>query len=319
MWPESEADRVFLTRFTVALDHLGVSATDRILLAVSGGPDSLALLSLAQAAMPGRIVAATVDHGLRPEAADEADYVAQICQKLAVPHLILRPAEPIGGNIQSSARTTRYALLEAAADAQRCAHIATAHHGDDQLETLLMRLARGSGVSGMAGIRPRNGLIIRPLLGFAKAELEAICASAGLEPVRDPSNEDSDYDRVAMRQWLAGSAPPFELRRVQRTASAMREASHALNWMSDQLALTRVSKKSAEIELDANDLPADLQRRLVLVCIANIDPDLQPKGDAVDRLLAALYASKTAMIGNIQCKGGAIWTFSPAPPRRVDR
>ena len=168
----------------------------------------------------------------------------------------------------------------------------------------------------MAGIRVRNGRVIRPLLGFAKAELEQIWASAGLEPVRDPSNDDADYDRVAMRQWLAGSDPPFELRRVQRTASAMREAGQALDWMTDQLAATRISKKDAEIQLDANDLPADLQRRLVLACIAQIDADLQPKGDAMDRLLVTLYAGKTATIGNILCKGGAIWTFSAAPPRR---
>ena len=318
MWPEGEADRDFLTRFGTALDHLGVSATDRMLLAVSGGPDSLALLLIAQAIMPDRIVAATVDHGLRPEAADEAEYVAQICQKLAVPHLTLRPAKPISGNIQSSARAARYALLGAAADAQGCGHIATAHHGDDQLETLLMRLARGSGVNGMAGIRPQNGLVIRPLLGFAKAELEQICTSAELDPVRDPSNDDSDYDRVAMRQWLAGSEPPFELQRAQRTANAMREAGEALDWMTDKLAAKRISKKGSEIELDANDLPADLQRRLVLACIAHIDPVLQPKGDATDRLLRGLYDSKTATIGNILCKGGAVWTFSAAPARRID-
>lgn len=232
--------------------------------------------------------------------------------------MILRPAEPITGNIQSSARNVRYTLLKRAADSHGCTHIATAHHGDDQLETLLMRLARGSGVSGMAGIRARNGRIVRPLLGFAKAELEAICASAGLEPVHDPSNDDSDFDRVAMRQWLAGSEHPFDLDRVQRTARAMSEAGRALAWATEQFAGERVIRNGDEIELDASGLPADLQRRLLLHCIALADPALTPKGDAIDRLLTDLEAGKTVTIGDILCKGGTTWHFSPAPPRRTN-
>lgn len=307
----------FNARFEAALRQFDIGTDDRILLAVSGGPDSLALLLLAQSTLPGRIVAATVDHGLRAEASEEAAYVARICSDLHIPHLTLHPATPITGNIQSSARTARYALLEQAMEARACTHIATAHHGDDQLETLLMRLARGSGVNGMAGIRPLNGQIIRPLLGFAKTELEGICATAGLKPIRDPSNDDSDFDRVAMRQWLAGSKHPFDLARAQRTASAMRESSEALAWTTDRLASERVARNGEVIELDPGALPADLQRRLLIHCIALCDPILVSKGEAIGRLLADLTAGKTATIGNILCRGGTIWQFSPAPPRRA--
>jgi tRNA(Ile)-lysidine synthase len=305
-----------LDRFRQALTHLGISGPDRILLAISGGPDSLALLLLAHQACPGQLVAATVDHKLRPESAKEAEFVGDLCRDIDVPHMILQPAQPISGNIQSSARATRYALLEQAAHDHMCAYIATAHHGDDQLETMLMRLARGSGVDGMAAIRAKNGRIVRPMLGFSKAELEQICTAAGVEPVRDPSNENADFDRVAMRQWIAQASHPFQIERTNRTASALADAADALSWMTAVLAAERTTQVDSAITCDVNALPRELQRRLLLHCIAQLEPALHPKGEAVDRLLIELEAGKTAMIGNILCRGGTRWTLTPAPPRR---
>ena len=304
-----------LDRFRQALTDLGISGPDRMLLAISGGPDSLALLLLAHRARPGQVAAATVDHQLRPESAQEAEFVGGLCRNIDVPHSILRPAQPISGNIQSSARRARYALLDQAADDQACTFIATAHHGDDQLETMLMRLARGSGVDGMAAIRAKNGRIVRPMLGFTKAELEEICAAAGVAPVRDPSNENAEFDRVAMRQWIAQASHPFQIERTNRTASALADAADALSWMTAVLAAERVSQVNDAIMCDANALPRELQRRLLLHCIVRLEPALHPKGEAVDRLLVELDAGKTAMIGNILCKGGTRWTLSTAPPR----
>ena len=286
------------------------------MLAVSGGPDSLALLLLAKALRPDDIVAATVDHQLRPESADEAAFVTGLCDDLQVPHSIIAPAQKIVGSIQSAARVARYELLNQAAKRAGCTVIATAHHGDDQLETLLMRLARGSGVEGLAGIRARNGNVIRPLLGFSKSELEKICADAGVAPIRDPSNENSEYDRVAMRQWLARSAPPFDVDRVGTTASALSDASEALAWIVGNLAKQRLRQKNTEIQCDASGLPRDLKRRLLLHCLEKLAPDLKPRGDAIDRLVKQLDADQTSTIGDILCRGGAIWRFSPAPPRR---
>jgi tRNA(Ile)-lysidine synthase len=306
----------YLERFTQALADLGVGGNDHILLAVSGGPDSLALLLLAHLWAPERIAVATVDHRLRQESADEAIHVSQICKDWDVQHVTLAPSEPISGNIQSSARTARYALLAEAAKTHSCTFIATAHHGDDQLETLLMRLVRGSGVSGMAGIRARNGQIIRPLLGFSKAELEGICATAGVKPVRDPSNDNADFDRVAMRQWLATSEHAFDIGSAARTAAALGDATAALDWMSAQLANERISLAEDKIALDANSLPKEMQRRLLLRVLIQIDPKITPRGDAIERLLVDLSSGRTAMIGDIRCQGGDIWHFSPAPPRR---
>lgn len=305
----------FLGRFRAALCKLD-SADDRLLCAVSGGPDSLALLVLAQQVLPSRLVAATVDHQLRAESADEAQIVAEICSNLGVPHIILTPDEKISGNLQSSARAARYALLERAADAQNCQHIATAHHADDQLETLLMRLARGSGVDGLSGIRARNGRVVRPLLEFTKAELIDICASAGIEWVNDPSNANIDFDRVAMRNWLASTQHPFLASRTLRTASALADASDALVWMTDTLAAQRIAQENDIIICTAGDLPSELKRRLLIRCLRTMDVNLAPRGDAIDRLLTELEHARTAMIGNIKCVGGADWRFSKAPPRR---
>jgi tRNA(Ile)-lysidine synthase len=318
LWAKDAADQAAIDRFTGAIHRLTMSENARILLAVSGGPDSLAMLVLAHEAMPGRIMAATVDHGLRPEARHEAEYVAEICRPRAIPHQILQPGAAMTGNIQSAARAARYALLEAAADDLGCDHIATAHHADDQLETLLMRLARGSGVDGLAGIRARNGRIIRPLLGFAKDELERLCASAGVDPVRDPSNDNADFDRVAMRQWLATGPHPLDPIRAARSAAALADSSAALDWMTATLARERVSVQGDSIHCNANGLPFELQRRLLLCALRQITPGIDPRGDAVERTLADLSAGKTVTLGGILCTGGSPWRFSPAPPRRSD-
>lgn len=289
------------------------------MLAISGGPDSLALLLLAYEAAAGRICAATVDHQLRPEAADEAAFVRELCEKMGVRHVTLTPIKKIKGNIQSAARAARYDLLAKAADDNGCAFIATAHHGDDQIETILMRLARGSGVDGLAAIRSRNSRLIRPLLGFSKSELEDVCASAGLEPVRDPSNDNADFDRVAMRQWLAQSPHPFNIDRANRTARALGDAAESLAWVAADLAKQRIRGEKSEIQCNAQDLPRDLKRRLLLNCLSQLEPNLQPRGDAIDRLLSDLDAGRKATIGNILCNGGAIWNFFIAPQRRTDQ
>jgi tRNA(Ile)-lysidine synthase len=310
-------DPVIIDRFKAALGKLNVADNERLLCAVSGGPDSLALLLLAHAALPGRVAAATVDHQLRSESADEAQRVEEMSRALGVPHIILTPDEAIKGNIQASARAARYVLLERAAAAENCTYIATAHHADDQLETILMRLARGSGVDGLAAIRAHYGRVIRPLLSFTKAELVDICASANVRPLEDPSNANVDFDRVAMRNWLTRAKHPFQLDRAGRTATALAQASDALAWMTDHLAEQRIRAERDAIICDPVDLPNELQRRLLVRCLAMLEPNIAPRGDAIDRLLAELAGGCTATIGNIKCVGGIEWRFSDAPPRRT--
>jgi tRNA(Ile)-lysidine synthase len=307
----------FDTRFCDAMARLTAGlGNQKIGIAVSGGPDSMALLLLAHLNFPGQICAATVDHQLRPEAADEARFVAEICAARDIPHHILRPASPITGNIQSSARAERYRLLSDWAEENDSQFIATAHHAEDQLETLLMRLARGSGVSGMAGIRARNANVIRPLLEFSKAELIAICAEAGITPVSDPSNEDADFDRVRFRQWLSlghpmGTSGPY------RTANAMADATQAIEWAAAQLAEDRVQRDGDSITVDAANIPAEFQRRLLITALLVLQPDLKPRGPSIDNAIEALKTGSSCTIGNILCKGGALWRISKAPARRT--
>lgn len=304
-----------VAKFITAVQELAGSDA-RVLLAVSGGPDSLAMLLLAHAAMPNRISAVTVDHQLRPEAEDEADYVATLCESLNIPHTILRPPEPITGNLQSSARTARYALLQAQAEATGCDWIATAHHADDQLETVLMRIARGSGIDGLAAVRARQGNIIRPMLVFTKSELEDICAQSGLTPVRDPSNADDSFNRVAMRQWLSTTEHPFDSHRAVRTASAFADTSEALEWMTSDVFETRVLRSGGSFTFAAIDLPREIQRRLLLRILDHIQPGYIPRGDAVDRALNTLNNGGSQMLGNVLCESGETWRFRPAPQRQ---
>ncbi len=310
-----------LDRFRTAINALidTMPTGDRRLgIAVSGGPDSMALLALAAEAYPGAVSAATVDHQLRPEAPEEARHVAAICEQLDIPHAILTPAEPIAGNLQSAARTARYRLLEKWSDPAQVEWIATAHHADDQLETVLMRLLRGSGVDGLSAIRPVNGAIIRPLLGIRKTELQGYLKARSIDAVSDPSNTDPQFDRVRMRDALA-EFPPFEPERIERSLAAMRDASEALAWMTDQAAIAHILSGPKEASLTRIDLPKELLRRLVSRCLNLVDPDYLPRGDALDRTIATLVVGKNCTIGQILCtvEETGNWRFSAAPPRKT--
>src|SRR5947209_7364726 len=181
-----------------------------VILAVSGGPDSTALLFLAArwraARRKGpRLVAVTVDHGLRPGSAREAAMVKRLAAGFHVEHRTVRwmGRKPATG-LQEAARAARYRLLVAAAGREGARHILTAHTRDDQAETVLFRLARGSGLSGLAGIARTSALdhmtLIRPLLDIPKARLLATLKAAKIPFIDDPSNQDPRFARTRIRQ-----------------------------------------------------------------------------------------------------------------------
>ena len=287
----------------------------RIGLAVSGGPDSLALLLLATACGIS-VEAASVDHGLRPEAAAEATLVANLCARLGVPHTILPLQAPLKGNVSAWARDARYAALEAWRVQQGLDFLATAHHADDQLETLVMRLNRGSGIKGMAGIRPRRGAIIRPLLGWRKAELLALVSDAGITAVEDPSNVDDRFDRARVRKALA-AADWLDPVAAGRTAAAIASAEEALIWATTRAAETRVSRADGgPLTLDPAGLPFELLRRLVIECLRQIAPNARPRDEEIHRLISQLQQGKTATLGGVKGVSGAVWRFTPVPPPR---
>jgi tRNA(Ile)-lysidine synthase len=291
----------------------------RLGIAVSGGADSLALLLLAHAAFPGRIRAATVDHGIRPESADEAAFVARTCAAVGVPHAILAADTAIEGNLQSGARALRYRLLGNWARGEAIGWLLTAHHLDDQAETLLMRLQRGAGLSGLSGVRAANRIagvpVARPLLGWSRAELAALVAAAGIEPVRDPSNTDEQYDRARLRRQIA-EAGWIDAAALARSASALAEADQALEWALGRLIAERLEETPDGLAFNAEGVPPELRRRALLHMLAMLAPADAPRGDAVQRLLAALDAGETATLAGVRCAGGSLWRFTAAPPRR---
>lgn len=285
----------------------------RVGLCVSGGPDSLALLLLAHAALDD-VEAATVDHGLRDASAAEARHVGALCAELGVPHAILTLDAPEPGNISAWARKERYAALLAWAQERNIDVLLTAHHADDQLETMIMRLNRGSGVAGLAGIRAQNDGLLRPLLGWRKAELEAVVAACGVEAADDPSNRDDRFDRARLRKALA-DADWLDPIAASRSAAALADAEFALNWAADAYSGRRLAEQDGVVSFDPRALPRELLRRILLICLRMIEPDAAPRGDELDRLIAGLASGKTATLAGVKCMGGDFWLFAKAPAR----
>ena len=241
-----------LERFNRDLDAL-IAPQARIGIAVSGGSDSLALLLLAAAARPGFVEAATVDHALRAGSGEEAQMVARVSDALGVPHATLTAEwreRPLTA-IQERARDERYRLLSLWASDRQLAAVLTAHHCDDQAETFVMRLARGSGVRGLSSMRPHsalpgsNALLLRPLLDWPRSQLEEICRAAGLDPVQDPSNFDQQFERVRVRRalkanaWLSPSS-------IALSASNLRKADTALEWAATKEWKERVKNEAGK-------------------------------------------------------------------------
>ena len=304
-----------IARFRAPLAWIDTESTC-VGIAVSGGRDSLALLLLAHAAWPGRVYAATVDHGLRPEAAEEARVVAGICANRAIPHATLRPSAPISGSVQQAARKARYALLEEWRSAHGLMCIMTAHHADDQAETLLMRLNRGSGVGGLAAIRATNGYIVRPLLAWRREELGEIVKAAGWQAAADPSNHDDRFDRVRMRKALA-QADWIDVAALARSTGHLADAEAALSWMTTRLEDDHIISQEQSLVLDPAALPEELIRRLLLRAIARLDPAALPSGPELDRALGILRSGGKTSLGALVLTGGAPWRITPAPPRRA--
>jgi tRNA(Ile)-lysidine synthase len=293
-------------------------------LAVSGGPDSMAMLLLAEAAIPGQFEVATVDHGLRAEAKDECALVEHHCGERDIPCAVLE-IEVGQGNLQEQARVGRYAALDAWRSERGLAAIATAHHADDQAETLVMRLNRGSGLSGLAGVRPVAMIgasrVIRPLLRFRRDELAQLVEASKVDFVRDPSNDDDAFDRVRIRKVLAQA-----------------------EWL-DTLAVARSAELLAEAELfvsgelnscwNTNVLPTGdgyryypgtsqyLNREIVMHILQQMGNRTVRSDIAqmVERLWHGENASLGAVLGcpGSEPKGtgadGRVWVFRPEPPR----
>jgi tRNA(Ile)-lysidine synthase len=219
-------------------------AVPALVLAVSGGPDSVALMWLAarwrRALSRGpRLVAVTVDHGLRAESAREASEVKRLARSLKLPHHTLRwtGAKPKTG-LPAAARAARYRLLAKAAQDHGATHILTAHTRDDQAETLLMRMLRGSGIAGLAAMArqtPREGVVLaRPFLNVSKAQLIATLAKAKVAFADDPTNRDVHFTRPRLRVLMPVlAAGGGDARNLARLAARLARANAAVEVLAD--------------------------------------------------------------------------------------
>jgi tRNA(Ile)-lysidine synthase len=336
-------------------DHSAISARDAknlfadwkdapaIILAVSGGPDSIALMWLAarwrrSLARGPRLVAVTIDHGLRPEAAAEARDVKRLARTLEVPHRTMRwtGAKPKTG-LPAAARSARYRLLAQAARTNGAMHILTAHTRDDQAETLLMRLVRGSGIAGlaaMAGQSERDGVLLaRPFLHVAKSRLIATLNKARVAFADDPTNRDTHFTRPRIREIMPVlAAEGGDTRSLARLASRLARANAAVEVLADgaERYLALRERESPHPGFDAKAfaaMPEEIRLRLLLRAIDRIGHEGPAELGKVEALLAALDRAgaaraagraslKQTLAGALVNLVGDRICITPAPRRR---
>jgi tRNA(Ile)-lysidine synthase len=267
--------------------------------AVSGGGDSIALLVLAARWAQERghaIFAATVDHRLRDESAAEAAGVAGLCARLGVPHQTLHTGNlrQAGGNLTAAGREARFALLGEWAQGLGLSAVLLGHTMDDQAETVLMRLARGSGAEGLSAMQAvlrRSGMVwLRPLLGIRREALREDLRADGITWVEDPTNEDTGYDRVKARQAFAALAPlGIDAEGLARTAWHLQRQRRVLERAMDDLShRARTCGALGEIRLDVAAMASD-------------EPDtaLRLLADSLIRVSGAVYRPRFRALSEV--------------------
>jgi tRNA(Ile)-lysidine synthase len=327
----SEARRLFA----------GWKSAPALLLAVSGGPDSVALMWLAarwrRAMTRGpRLIAVTVDHGLRREAAREARDVKRLAKALDLPHRTLRwtGVKPKTG-LPAAARAARYRLLAKAARAGGATHILTAHTRDDQAETLLMRMLRGSGIAGLAAMAresEREGVLLaRPLLDVSKSQLVATLNKAKIAFADDPTNRDAAYTRPRLRALLPVLAEEGgDSRNLARLALRLARANTALEVLADgaerYLALrdrTDASRIGFDVTAFAG-LAEEIRLRLLKRAIDRVGHEGPVELGKLEALLTSLDRAiadgqprlKQTLAGAVIGLAKGRIHVDPAPPRR---
>ncbi len=246
----------------------------QIAVAVSGGGDSMALLC----ALHGwaqdsgtSLNAVSVNHGFRPEAEVELDLAGALCTKLNVRHTRLNWQWDGKGNLQDAARRGRRQVMIDWAATHNISHIALGHTADDQAETVLMRLTRGSGVDGLAGMAEVSHIDdiswLRPMLGLRRDDLRNFLTDRGIAWADDPTNEDDSYDRVRVRKLLAELEPMgLSVPRLTRSAEHMARARDGLRWAARGLVqdIVRQDHGSLYFKYDAlRAAPTELATRIL--------------------------------------------------------
>lgn len=301
-----------------------LNAFGHVLAAVSGGSDSMALMGLlaqwARAQPHLKLSIATVDHGFRPEARAEAEFVAQTAEALGLSCTILTREGPVpDSGLQEAAREARYDLLYGCARAIDARVLVTAHHADDQAETVLMRLCHASGPSGLAGMRsdmPRGAVtLMRPFLNVPKARLAASLVELGLESLNDPSNADPRFERVRLRHLgdvLAGFGLTRE--RLGLLAKRAARADAALD-RAAETAFVRHRLAGPNGMVFAGTLfgePREIILRVLAKGLARTVSDRQVRLERLEDLTEALCQAYGRRETLGRTLGGAVVRLSPA-------
>lgn len=316
-----------------------------LVLAVSGGPDSTALLVLAarwRAALAHgpKLVAVTVDHGLRAGSVAEAETVRALAEALGVEHRTLHwSGEKPATGLQAAARHARYGLLAAASREAGASHVLTAHTLDDQAETVLFRLARGSGLTGLAGMERRAPLplsgahdivLVRPFLALRKARLVATLEAAGIPYAQDPSNGDPRFTRARLRRMMpAMAAEGLDADRIsllaRRAARAEAAIETAVTAAAAAVSLTEWSN-SGPIMFRRHcfaDLPAEVGLRLLGRAISRLGDEGEVELGKLEALFDAVTVGMRSGTGLRRTLAGAVVSLAAdrlvvekAPARR---
>lgn len=283
------------------LEGMGVNLALPQAVAVSGGPDSLALALLLNEIC--NVEAVTVDHGLRPEATGEARFVGDVMARRGIAHTILTwEGEKPSSGIPAAARAARYKILADWCEKKSINNLYLAHHMDDQAETFLMRLSRGSGVYGLAAMSAKSPLmgsggkveLIRPLLEYPKSRMMAALQTLGESWVEDPSNQDLQYDRVKAREYLAGEPLlALDTEKLAKTANRMQRTRKALDHYADAFLRDAVTLYDAGYgELDINALgnpPDEIGLRALSRLVRHISgADYGPRMEKLERAYTSL-------------------------------
>ena len=258
------------SRVAIAISlHRILEPGERVVVAVSGGPDSLALLSILRELLPVvplHLTVAHFDHGWRADSTDDRDFVAAIAAKWGFDFHTARAAADTP-HTENAARTARYAFLRQTAAQTNSTAIALGHTRDDQVETLLLHLLRGSGSRGLAAMRRRDGDLARPLLDIARSEIEAYLSRLHLTARRDATNEDPRFTRNRLRQQLLPAIEAFDpaaRELLARTADILSEEDRFLEAQVGDLADDIAKDREAFAQL-----PPALQRRVIRRLVPN--------------------------------------------------